>query len=84
MARDKRYDAILMDINLGPGIDGMITTRSIRDIPGYQDIPIIALTGYSFKEEISKIMSFGCSHYITKPYDKPSLVNLLRQTLCKK
>lgn len=84
MAREKRYDAILMDINLGPGIDGMITTRSIRDIPGYQHTPIIALTGYSYKEEISKIMSFGCSHYITKPYDKPSLVNLLRQTICKK
>ncbi|HNW76601.1 MAG TPA: response regulator [Bacteroidales bacterium] len=84
MAREKRYDAILMDINLGPGIDGMITTRSIRDIPGYQHIPIIALTGYSYKEEISKIMSFGCSHYITKPYDKPSLVNLLRQSLCLK
>jgi CheY-like chemotaxis protein len=56
-------------------------TQSIRKLPGYQETPVIALTGYSYEDEIEKLLSNGCTHYITKPYDKASLINLLNRAL---
>ena len=81
MAGIRRYHAILMDINLGQGMDGLKVTQSIRKLPGYQETPVIALTGYSYEDEIEKLLSNGCTHYITKPYDKASLINLLNRAL---
>ena len=81
MAKSTRYDVILMDINLGQGIDGLEVTQKVRDLPGYRETPVIALTGYSFEDEIEKLLANGCSYYITKPYDKSSLLNVLHQAL---
>jgi PAS domain S-box-containing protein len=83
MAGTKTYDAILMDINLGQGMDGLKATQSIRNLQGYKATPVIALTGYSYEDDIEKLLSNGCTHYITKPYDKASLVNLLTTALGK-
>lgn len=81
MAGTRRYHAILMDINLGQGMDGLKVTQSIRKLPGYQETPVIALTGYSYEDEIEKLLVNGCTHYITKPYDKASLITLLNKAL---
>jgi PAS domain S-box-containing protein len=81
MARANRYDAILMDINLGAGINGLDATRQIRKIQGYEKTPIIALTGYSLFDDNERLLNGGCSHYITKPYDKVSLVTILQDAL---
>ncbi len=83
LAGSRSYDAILMDINLGQGMDGLTATQSIRHIPGYRSTPVIALTGYSYEDDIEKLLTNGCTHYITKPYDKASLVSLLHRALNK-
>jgi CheY-like chemotaxis protein len=81
LAGERRYSAILMDINLGQGMDGLKVTQSIRKLPGYAETPVIALTGYSYEDEIEKLLSNGCTHYITKPYDKATLVGVLSRAL---
>jgi PAS domain S-box-containing protein len=81
MAGTRRYSAILMDINLGQGMDGLKVTQSIRKLPGYLDTPVIALTGYSYEDEIEKLLVNGCTHYITKPYDKATLISILNRAL---
>jgi PAS domain S-box-containing protein len=83
MAGSRSYDAILMDINLGQGMDGLKATQSIRSLPGYKTTPVIALTGYSYEDDIEKLLSNGCTHYITKPYDKASLISLLATALSR-
>ena len=44
-ARKNGYDAIVMDINPGAGMNGSEAAQEIRKIPGYQGIPIVAVTG---------------------------------------
>ncbi len=53
-AASNKYVAILMDINLGHGTDGLNTTKIIRQIDFYKNTPIIAITAFAMsgdKEE---------------------------------
>jgi len=68
-AGEKIYSAILMDINMWGGIDGLMATREIRKIPGYLDIPIIAFTANTTPEDYQNCFDAGCSHFIPKPFN---------------
>jgi len=78
-----KYDAILMDINLGRGIDGVQLTKLIRDIPGYQDIPIIALTAFAMQGDKEEFLSHGLTHYISKPFTRDEILILLESIFNK-
>lgn len=83
LVHKNQYEIILMDINLGPGIDGMETTRRIRNLPAYQHTPIIAVTGYTMDSDQHEILASGCSHYLPKPIDKKELSNLIASLAVK-
>ncbi|MBE0646257.1 MAG: response regulator [Bacteroidales bacterium] len=83
MAKKNHYEAILMDINLGSGIDGMEATRQIRTIPGYKETPIIAVTGYTMDSDKEEILAAGCSHYLPKPIDRNELCQLITNLVGK-
>jgi PAS domain S-box-containing protein len=82
-AGQKKYDAILMDINLGKGLDGIQTVELIRKIDGYEKTPIIAVTAYAMKNEKEEFIKRGCTHYISKPFLKKDLVALVKSIINK-
>ena len=73
-ARAKRFDVILMDIQM-PNLDGHEATRELRS-KGYTG-PIVALTAHAMKEERQRATKSGFSHFLTKPIDRKSLLDLL-------
>ncbi len=79
MVEKKKYDAILMDIDLGFGMNGLEVTQKIRELKGYENVPIIAVTAYAMLGDREKFLSAGCSHYIAKPFDKLDLIDLLEE-----
>lgn len=79
----KKYDAILMDINLGAGPNGIHIANEIRQIDHYKDVPIIAVTGYTMQGDREKLLANGCTHYVAKPYDKKTLIKLFSGLLYK-
>jgi CheY-like chemotaxis protein/nitrogen-specific signal transduction histidine kinase len=81
MAKGHQYAAILMDINLGYGMNGLETTKEIRKIKGYETVPIIAVTGYTMEEDRNRLLAEGCTHYISKPFDRSGLLNILGEAL---
>lgn len=81
MARKRKYDAILMDINLGSGIDGTEATKMIRAIPGYENTPIIAVTGYTMIGDREQLLAEGCTHYIAKPFEKAAFLALVKEAI---
>lgn len=83
LASQKKYDAILMDINLGNGLDGIETTQHIKKINDYKDTPIVALTGYAMNGDKEKLLKKGCTHYLAKPFMKKDLVDLVERILYK-
>jgi PAS domain S-box-containing protein len=78
-ASQKKYDAILMDINLGSGMDGLQATKEIRRIHEYESTPIVAVTGYTATSDKAKFLEEGCSHYLSKPFSKGDLLTLLQE-----
>ena len=77
LAAQKKYDSIIMDINLGAGINGLETTKEIRKLDGYGTIPIIAITGYAMISDRDKILAEGIDYYLVKPIEKKELVGLM-------
>ena len=62
-----KIDMIFMDI-LMPGYDGFEATKLIRKIR--RDIPVVALTAFTFEGEFSEGLYAGCfNDYIMKPFD---------------
>jgi len=73
--RKKRFDAILMDIQM-PEMDGMEATRAIRaDQSGDFDpqIPIIALTAHALKGDRETFLRAGMNEYLSKPVSPADL-----------
>lgn len=75
------YDLILMDIQM-PVMDGYEATRRIRKMAGWgRDIPIIALTGNAFMEDIKASREAGMNCHLSKPIKKNELEQVLRAIL---
>ena len=73
------YNAILMDINLGEGINGIEATLEIRNLN--ITTPIIALTAYSTEQEMQENIAGYFSDYIMKPVDKNLLISILEKAI---
>ena len=78
MASRKKYDIILMDINLGSDMDGIEATKEIRKLPGYQNTPVVAITGYALSGDKERLIAEGLTHYLPKPFEKEELQKLLK------
>jgi len=66
LARERRPDLILMDIEL-PGIDGITALQQLRADAGTADIPIVALTASAMSSDRSRFFGAGFDGYISKP-----------------
>ena len=66
IAIKEKPDLVIMDIQL-PGIDGLETTRRIRESEADSEIPIVALTSYAMVGDKEKALAAGCNGYIEKP-----------------
>jgi CheY-like chemotaxis protein len=81
LASEYRYHLILMDIGLGGNMNGMEATNQIRRLPGYKDTPIIAVTAYASQEDKALFLSNGMTHFLSKPFTKKQLLNILTEIL---
>jgi len=79
--RTKKFDVILMDINLGPGMDGLQAAQSIRKMKDYKNIPIIALTGYTLFGDKERLIKGGCTDYLSKPFSKENIIKVIKESM---
>ncbi|WP_051249681.1 ATP-binding protein [Maridesulfovibrio zosterae] len=77
------YDAVLMDIQM-PVLTGIEASRIIRTSPEYADVsstPIVALTAHATKSDMDAAFDVGMNEYITKPFDKSVLEDVLQRMI---
>ncbi len=79
--KSNQYDAILMDIGLGQGMNGIELTDLIREVPGYENVPVIAVTAFASITEKREIMSHQLTHYISKPFYREDLLKIIDEAI---
>ncbi|HEY4360813.1 MAG TPA: ATP-binding protein [Bryobacteraceae bacterium] len=71
-AAQRRYDIVLMDLQM-PEIDGLTAAVEMRKIPGYETVPILALTA-NFSDEVrEQCRAHGMQAYLSKPVEPGEL-----------
>lgn len=80
IAGEKRPEMILMDLSL-PIIDGLAATRRIRALPGFEKVPIVAVSAHDTADFHAEALAAGCNSYITKPIDFGQLEQLISSLL---
>jgi len=83
MFMDNTYDLVLMDIQM-PGMDGWSATKRIREWETFMcktEVPILALTAYSFDQDRTQSEKVGCNGHISKPIRKHILLEEIRKQL---
>jgi signal transduction histidine kinase/DNA-binding response OmpR family regulator len=71
---------ILMDMRM-PVMDGYQATQAIRQLPGGESIPIVALTASAFEEDRGKVLAAGCNDMVRKPIEQNPLFEIIGRML---
>ena len=82
MAREKRPDLILMDIQM-PVMDGLSAIDLLKSDEATKDIPVIALISYAMKGDRERFLEHGFADYIAKPVGKEALIDAVKKVLGK-
>ncbi len=78
-AKQRLYDAVLLDINLGIGMDGIEIAQHLRQLPSYARTPLIAFTAYTMKGDRERFVQAGFDDHLSKPYTRDDLRDLIEK-----
>jgi two-component system CheB/CheR fusion protein len=78
LAREHHFDLIISDIGM-PEMDGYELVRALRQLPGYETTPLVAVTGYSMFDDRTRSLTAGFSAHVTKPIDPRAFLELIEQ-----
>lgn len=76
-AKKFQPDLILLDVMM-PGMDGPTTLKKLRELPGFESIPVVFLTAKVQPKEVQNLYDLGAVDVIAKPFDPMTLANLIR------
>ncbi len=79
--KNNKYNLLLIDINLGLGINGIELTQKIRQMDEYKNIPVVAVTAFASANDRKEFLEKGFSHYISKPFSSGDLQDLIKTIL---
>jgi PAS domain S-box-containing protein len=82
LIKKNAYDLVFMD-HMMPVMDGLEATAKIRELPGGQEIPIIALTANAVSGVKEMFLASGMNDFISKPIDPSKLEGVLARWISK-
>ncbi len=60
---------------------GVYLDREDRQMPGFNRVPIIAITSYAMKGDKEKFVESGCDAYLSEPVDTRELPEVVEEML---
>jgi CheY-like chemotaxis protein/anti-sigma regulatory factor (Ser/Thr protein kinase) len=80
LSDNSKFDAIILD-RMMPVMDGMQFMKNIKSSDKYRNIPVIMQTAAGTSEQILEGIAAGVFYYLTKPYEKTTLLTILNSAL---
>ncbi|HTK82764.1 MAG TPA: sigma-54 dependent transcriptional regulator [Bacteroidota bacterium] len=77
--REHTFDAVLLDIKMPPGKDGIEVLKEIKQIN--PDVPVIMISGHGTFDTAVEATKLGAFDYLAKPLDRDKLLITLRNSL---
>ena len=74
--KEEKFDLILMDVQM-PIMDGIESTKQIRQLPEYAEVPIIGVTAGNILGEKEKCLAAGMNDFLPKPLRQADLLEKL-------
>lgn len=78
LAREHHFDVIISDIGM-PEMNGYEMAEALRSLPGYETVPMVAVTGFSMFDDRNRSLNAGFNEHVTKPIDPRAFLNLIEQ-----
>ena len=75
-ARRQKFDVIISDIGM-PGMNGYDLARALRALPGYERVPMIAVSGFSMFDDRTRSPDAGFNAHLIKPIELRVLLDLI-------
>ncbi|MEO0793799.1 MAG: response regulator [Verrucomicrobiota bacterium] len=73
-------DLALLDYDL-PDTKGTLLMRSLREIPGYEELPVLIFTARTSSELLPKIKESGANTVLSKPFSPTHLIRQIESFL---
>jgi CheY-like chemotaxis protein len=78
LARENHFDVVISDIGM-PEMNGYELAEALRSLPGYETVPMVAVTGYSMFDDRNRSLLAGFNEHVTKPIDPRAFLDLIEQ-----
>jgi CheY-like chemotaxis protein len=80
IAAVQKFDLVLMDLQM-PGMDGIETCLRLRKVPGYESVPVFALTANADNDAKSLCLAAGMQGFLAKPIQSAELISVVESHL---
>jgi two-component system CheB/CheR fusion protein len=77
-ARAGRFDVVISDIGM-PGMNGYELAGALRALPGYEEVPLIAVTGFTMYDDRERALRSGFDDFLTKPISPADLLHAVKR-----
>lgn len=77
-AQSAHFDVIISDIGM-PQMNGYEFARALRATPGYETVPMVAVTGFSMYDDRERSLQCGFNAHLTKPIDPNVLFQVIER-----
>lgn len=79
LCKKNRYDLVILDMLMPPGIDGLETYKRIVELR--KDIKVLIASGFSENSRVREVLKSGRARFIQKPYSFEKLMFSVNEML---
>ena len=80
LASESDYRIVFLDVHM-PVMDGLQAAMKIRQLTGYADKPLFAMTGGAFTQDQRRCAEAGMNHFVSKPVSHEVLYRAVLEAL---
>jgi len=78
LTKNEAPNLIIADISL-PGMDGFTFIEKLRKQEGFQELPLIILSGKEHNDDRIRALRLGADDYVVKPFNPDELMSRIRK-----